>query len=483
MRIVKFNRPRDDERGDSLTRIIRSLFSATEKAQNAADSAQSAADSAADRINNMSTGNENLVVNGGFTGFFKSESVLAALQVEEGTELWSDPFGRWDAHDGCTAVTSLVGVTGMACQMAESGQLWQAIARGIIQGSDYTFSVLGVTEGSLMISIGGHTESIGISTGERTIIHFTADSEDNVLLISGVGTFTEVQLVIGNITVNDWTPSPEDNSRDFSYFKDYAYLLNAIGNASTTTLGGLILTQMIRVGNYADKQMTEETGGMSGVMVNPESPFLWGGGTMQQAIATIMKYANNPTYQPTAEEVNGMAKFVVTHGGRAILNDIILRGLVYATGGKFTGKDGLYRIELNADDRSFSVYGPDRVKAMDDLTPKEGATEVQYLKIGDFRATVGSAAQGYMVAPDISMIDAAGITRLKINTYNGVVMERDITSGEHAGTTQTTFLSPGVFYNDITNFTMILKGLPTSSQGLEVGQVYVDNGTLKIKTS
>ena len=32
-----------------------------------------------------------------------------------------------------------------------------------------------------------------------------------------------------------------------------------------------------------------------------------------------------------------MAKFVVTHGGRAILNDIILRGYIYALGGVFNG--------------------------------------------------------------------------------------------------------------------------------------------------
>jgi len=32
-----------------------------------------------------------------------------------------------------------------------------------------------------------------------------------------------------------------------------------------------------------------------------------------------------------------MAKFVVTHGGRAILNDIVLRGYIYALGGVFNG--------------------------------------------------------------------------------------------------------------------------------------------------
>jgi hypothetical protein len=46
-----------------------------------------------------------------------------------------------------------------------------------------------------------------------------------------------------------------------------------------------------------------------------------------------------------------MAKFVVTHGGRAILNDIILRGYVYALGGMFKGAVDIAegKIKLNAD--------------------------------------------------------------------------------------------------------------------------------------
>lgn len=38
-------------------------------------------------------------------------------------------------------------------------------------------------------------------------------------------------------------------------------------------------------------------------------------------------------YQPTDEELLNMAKVVITHGGRAILNDVIVRGYIYALGG------------------------------------------------------------------------------------------------------------------------------------------------------
>jgi hypothetical protein len=80
------------------------------------------------------------------------------------------------------------------------------------------------------------------------------------------------------------------------------------------------------------------------------------------------------------------------------------------------------------------------------------------------------------------MRDSAGITRVKINPHDGLQMESDVVQGGQT-ITRETFLRPDRFYSDQNYFAMILKGLPTSSQGLEVGQVYVDNGTLKIKTS
>ena len=59
---------------------------------------------------------------------------------------------------------------------------------------------------------------------------------------------------------------------------------------------------------------------------------------MEDAFYTIGKYAQDPSYQPTDAEVAQMANFVVTHGGRAILNDVILRGYIYALGGYFKGE-------------------------------------------------------------------------------------------------------------------------------------------------
>lgn len=316
-------------------------------AQNAADNAQASADAAqtsatvaqttannaSARLDDLSTGNENLIVNGGFAGTYTSENVDEDIW-DDVTEIFSNPFGRWPVHDGCTIVTRPASATGKACQMS-GGRLEQTLSREIIIGQPYTLSLLALSAGTISVSIGGFSGSLSLLSGQRSEAKFTASSTDNTLVITGSGVFTEIQLVQGNLTLKDWIPSIEDNSKYLAYFRNLAYLMEAISNGSTDIIGGLILTMMIRVGNYVDKQMTQETGGMSGVFTNDDDPFLWGGGSMTQALATIAAYANDPTFEPDPSDVANMAKFVVTHGGRAILTDIIARGMIIATAGIF----------------------------------------------------------------------------------------------------------------------------------------------------
>lgn len=303
-------------------------------AQDAADQAQGTADQALNGLTNLRTGNENLIVNGGFAGSYESESVESTTTINSGTTIFSDPFGHWDVHNGCTIVNAVASATGLACQLS-SGTLVQTVSRALTAGNTYTFSLLGIGAGSVTVSIGGASTTIAVTAGKRSFWTFEASSTSAELQVSGSATITELQLVEGNIQLTDWTPSPLDNNRYLSYYKNVAYLLDAIENASTTVLGGLILTEMIRVGNHSDRVMQQETGGMNGKQVNDNSPFLWGGGNFTQAMETIAQYNNDPLAQPTQAQLANMAKFVVTHGGRAILTDIILRGYIYAEGGIF----------------------------------------------------------------------------------------------------------------------------------------------------
>jgi hypothetical protein len=114
------------------------------------------------------------------------------------------------------------------------------------------------------------------------------------------------------------------------------YIQNAFEGA-TDIKGGLVLTEQIWVGDYDtdNKNWVKMNGGMSGIYESDDDVAFWAGGNFYQAIETVMQYADDPTFQPTEEQLASMAKFVVTHGGKAILNDIILRGVVYANGGSF----------------------------------------------------------------------------------------------------------------------------------------------------
>ena len=60
---------------------------------------------------------------------------------------------------------------------------------------------------------------------------------------------------------------------------------------------------------------------------------------------TVMKFRNDPNYQPTDAEWANMANFVATHGG-----DVFLKGYVYALGGFFRG-----RVETSVDGKRIVI--------------------------------------------------------------------------------------------------------------------------------
>ena len=284
-------------------------------------------------VNDLGVRKGNLLRNSGFTGDYESESVTSSTSVSDDTIIYSDPFDCWE-QNGCRAVEDTSSASGMA---AVIGTLTQTIDGGMTVGEWYIFSFRGQS-GSVTMNVGGVSHVFELSGNlERYDYPFVCQSNEPFSLVGNGAKVMELQLMAGNMP-SEWHSAHKDNDRALASYYANEYLRNAITEASTTINGGLILSQIIKVGNYRNKVMTEETGGMSGAYNDDRSPFLWGGGTMEQAIYTIMRYANNPTYQATdAEVLNNMAKFVVTHGGRAILNDIILRGYIYALGGVFNG--------------------------------------------------------------------------------------------------------------------------------------------------
>ena len=284
-----------------------------------------------DDLQNLNIKSGNLLRNTSFCGDYESIDISEDIEISEDKETFSEKLKYWTMEDA-SVIDIEDSTSGKAVQIG--GTLSQKLAQPLLPGKDYvlSFNVKGTT---VRVSVGGETQDITMTSSfERYELHITcSNAADNVFsMVSTNCTVCEIMLSYGTIAPA-WSPSYSDNDKAMAEFQNMKFLTDAITQGSTTIDGGLVMSQQFKVGNFRDKKMIKETGGMSGYYNDDDSPYLWGGGALEQAIYTIQKYKDNPNYQPTEEEISNMAKFVVTHGGRAILNDIILRGIIYAEGG------------------------------------------------------------------------------------------------------------------------------------------------------
>lgn len=305
-------------------------------------------------VNELGILEGNLIRNSGFTGDYDSMVINDYNDtVNDDTIVFSDPLQYWDAQNVTIDGANTHSVSGSAA-LVSNGSLSQRIEDGVHPDTWYVLSfkayVINDTNGTLNVRFGGYSNNVPIgNTPQRKDIPFKATLDEANLVLSTTDNIVlmDLTLVHGNIPTS-YKPSEKDNDRTLAEFLGIGYLKKAIYEANTEILGGLVMTALIKVGNYLNGRQ-ENTGGMNGLVNDLNSPFLWGGGTLEQALYTINKYADNVRYVPeTEEELAELAKFVVTHGGRAILNDIILRGYIYATGGVFENvrsRDGKWSLD------------------------------------------------------------------------------------------------------------------------------------------
>ena len=358
-------------------------------------------------IETLDTGNENLLLNTGFTGDFTDEEVRSDDDVEDGTEMYSRQLKYWE-YQNAEVVPTIESASGYGVYLS-SGSISQPLTKPMTEGSWYCISFK-AKGGSAVVTLGGYQQVVTFTPNTKRYIVKMAceDANATAFTLSGAtGTFMEIMVTEGRIPNTDWLPSPQDNDKSLAYYQNLSYLMSAITNASTTILGGLILTQMIRVGNYRDGALVPngETGGMSGLYMNERSPFLWGGGDMDKAFYTINKYAQNPAYQATDEEVAQMAKFVVTHGGRAILNDIILRGYIYALGGRFQGEviaeSGVFK-NVHSQDNKFEIDSDGNFSCKDARISGNMYSPLLVIDSSNAHIYLTATPQGYIVKLDLT---------------------------------------------------------------------------------
>lgn len=284
-----------------------------------------------DDLQNLNIKSGNLLRNTSFCGDYESIDISEDIEISEDKETFSEKLKYW-TMENASVIDTKDSTSGKAVQIG--GTLSQKLAQPLLPGKDYVLSFKGKGT-TVRVSVGGETQDITMTSSfDRYELHITcSDAANGVFSMVSINCVVcEIMLSYGKLAPA-WSPSYSDNDKSMAEFQNMKFLTDAITQGSTTIDGGLVMSQQFKVGNFRDKKMIKETGGMSGYYNDDDSPYLWGGGALEQAIYTIQKYKDNPNYQPTEEEISNMAKFVVTHGGRAILNDIILRGIIYAEGG------------------------------------------------------------------------------------------------------------------------------------------------------
>lgn len=288
--------------------------------QAAADLAQKAQDA----IGNAAVGSVNLLRNSGFTGNYEIEELSAATELSADTELFSKQLKYWTG----VATVSADSAAGSGYS-ASIGSLSQSVS--LIRNENYviSFKAKGV---SVAVSCGDFSTTQPLTSGYQRYTFKFAFNGTGIFMLSGTATICDLQLERGTIAT-DWKPSILDNDKATAGFQSINYIASAIKDGSVDILGGLILANMIQLGNYKDGKMQKVTAGVSGIYNDDDDVAFWAGGKLEQAILTVMRFRNDPNYQPTDAEWANMANFVATHGG-----DVFLRGYIYALGGYFRGK-------------------------------------------------------------------------------------------------------------------------------------------------
>ncbi len=275
-------------------------------------------------------GSVNLLLNSGFTGDYETENLDVDTELSAESELFSKALKYWSGM--ATVQDDVKSTSGKSVVL---GSLSQSVT-SLINQEQYVISYKAKGD-SVAVSCGDFSVAQPLTSDYQRYTHKFTYSGAGVFMLSGAATICDVQLERGTIAT-DWKPSPLDNDKSMAEFQSLSYIYDVLKNGSVDFIGGLILANMIQLGNYKDGKMQKVTAGISGIYNDDDDVYTWGGGTFEQAIRTVMMFKNNPSYQPTKEELASMANVVITHGGRAILNDAVFRGIVYALGGKFMGE-------------------------------------------------------------------------------------------------------------------------------------------------
>lgn len=299
--------------------------------------------------NAVKIGAENLLINTGFDGNYESED-LSEVGIEGDTETYNYKMYGWEVSKS-ESVQSDEAISGYACRISNGGYIEQEVET--YSGNEYIVSWK--CNNPIYAIVGDKYYNLGQvgkwsecqfpvkNTGGKVKVRFFNPTYDSVDIC-------DVKFERGTIKT-DWCPSQKDTDKAAGLYKDLWYLQRALHEGSTDILGGLILSSIVKLGNYREGIMTEETAGISGIMNDGNDVSLWSGGSYEDAVRSINKVKSDINMSDSEwQELVGM---VATHGG-----DMFLKGYIYALGGVFRGtvyaRNGVFNGIVNATGGKFS---------------------------------------------------------------------------------------------------------------------------------
>lgn len=418
-------------------------------------------------------GKNNLLRNSGFTGDYVTASLKGESALKDNSEMFSPSLVHWSSSLA-TAMDVTESESGKGVQIQGGGFIQQSLFYSVMEGEHYVLSFRSKGVGSVTLEVNGYTHNFTLTSNTEFVSYvdkFVAVRSGRIfkMSVSGSCVICEPQLERGTLK-SAWGISPLDNRSEIAKYDSLSYITSAIENGSSDFLGGLGLMNLLFMKDLNSKV----TAGVSGLCDDDSSVAYFAGGDLEKAIYTAMTYVENPDYEASESEIRNMAKFVVTHGGRAILNDVILRGYIYALGGKFKG-------EIEATSGVFkNVTSPNGNFLIDD----EGKVRI----VG----TIETSLNGKRIVLDaetqsITLLDEYGRETVKMDflqdvgeswTYGRILMSR------YAGTTNTVQFRTEMIPNYISMENLVTgirstyepEGvMVTTSDGSKDCTMYIDN--------
>ena len=403
-------------------------------------------------IAGLAVGVDNMLLNTGFAGDYLPAELDKMTLFNRQKILYSDPLKFWTVTGAATVGIDSNSRSGYACVVA--GSLAQDPVIPVEVGEKYVVSFRVKGTGSIDAGACGVTKSFILTSSYQKCEVKIEAKDTSGFKVEGTSNFTicEIKMERGTIAT-DWEPAFLDNNRMEGRLQSMKYIFDAIKN-ETNIYGGLVLTNIVMVGNYTNGKMSEVTGGMSGVYNDGADVAFWAGGTLEQAIKAV----GNPSL------TSGVANVVITHGGLAILNNAYVRGTVYATSGIMQNvivrtKANGQRIELDSDGQKIAIYN----------SSNQVIGEWSYIDRGSqITLKYGSSEISNWNSSNIGFSNNSGISSLQANKF-------EVRNGDNP-------YEYKYFQVNITGtyLNVIMGKIPDSKEKAAAWGLYRDGDTIKI---